>query len=293
MIITLNNETTSVSIDTLGAQLISMKDSSGKEYICQRDPAFWGSCSPLLFPAIGNSRNGKTIIEGEWYHMPKHGFCRNMEFSVKNRTETSACFYLTETADTKKLYPYDFFLSLTYTLTTDGLNMDYQVCNPEKRDIHYCLGAHPGFVLPLQDDEAFSDYQLEFDQEENASSTVYDAAHLQFDVSHQLPLLSHTNILPLSYHLFDHDAVFFRDLKSRSVSLIHPGTKKGIKVDFPDFETVAFWTPDHKEAPFLCVEPWNGSAICSDEDDQFIHKNHIQTLKPQESRKYHLGIHIL
>lgn len=293
MIITLTHETISASIDTLGAQLISMKDASGKEYIWQRDPAYWKNCSPLLFPAVGNSRNGKTLLEGMWYEMPKHGFGKEMEFAVKNQTETSACFIITADEHTKTMYPYDFTLSLTYSLTTDGVNVDYQVTNPENRDIHYCLGAHPGFLIPLQDGEQFSDYRLEFEQEEEAFATVYDAKQMQFDVKHQLPLLNRTNILPLSYHLFDNDAVYFDNLKSRSVSILHPGTKKGIKVDFPGFQTVAFWTPDHKQAPFLCVEPWNGSAICSDEDDEFIHKNHIQTLKPQESKNYVMGIHIL
>ena len=31
----------SASIDSLGAQLISLKDASGREHICQRDPAVW------------------------------------------------------------------------------------------------------------------------------------------------------------------------------------------------------------------------------------------------------------
>ena len=54
MIITICDSKTTASIDTLGAQLISMKDASGKEYIWQRDPAVWARCSPLLFPSVGN-----------------------------------------------------------------------------------------------------------------------------------------------------------------------------------------------------------------------------------------------
>lgn len=41
MIRTLNNNTTKVSIDMLGAQLISIKDFAGKEYIWQRNIRFW------------------------------------------------------------------------------------------------------------------------------------------------------------------------------------------------------------------------------------------------------------
>lgn len=293
MIITLNNPAFTAAIDSLGAQLISLKDAAGKEYIWQRDPAFWKNCSPLLFPTIGNCRNGRTLIEGQWYEIPKHGFCKDTDFEVTNQTNTSACFSISSTEKTKAVYPYDFKLSLTYTLTDDGLFMDYTVHNPETRDICYCIGAHPGFVLPLESGEKFSDYQLEFEKTEHADSMVYDEASHQFDVKHRLPLLQGTNILPLEYSLFDNDAVFFHDLKSRKVSIVNPNTRKGVEVDFKDFETVAFWTPDHKEAPFLCVEPWNGSAICSDEDDEFIHKNHVQFLKPGEKKDYHLGIRIL
>lgn len=293
MIITLNNKYVSASVDSLGAQLISLKDAGGKEYIWQRDPAFWKNCSPLLFPAIGNSRDGKTIFDGEWYEMPKHGFCKDTDFEVTHQTETSACFSIHATEETKKVYPYDFTLSLTYTLTDDGLFMDYRVTNPEDRDISYCIGAHPGFVIPLEDGEAFSDYQLEFDQVEHTSSVVYDLENHQFDMTHRLPLLDGTNVLPLSYGLFDNDALFFDELKSRKVSIVNPATKKGVEVDYSGFETVAFWTPDHKEAPFVCVEPWNGSAICSNEDDEFLHKNHVQILKPGASKDYHLGIRIL
>ena len=39
MIITIHDSKTTASIDTLGAQLISMKDAGGKEHIWQRDPA--------------------------------------------------------------------------------------------------------------------------------------------------------------------------------------------------------------------------------------------------------------
>ena len=88
---------------------------------------------------------------------------------------TTACFSITSTEKTKEVYPYDFKLSLTYTLNDNGLFMDYVVDNPETRDIAYCIGAHPGFVMPLEDGEKFSDYRLEFEQEEHCLLyTSYD-----------------------------------------------------------------------------------------------------------------------
>lgn len=82
MLVTIFDSNGSAVIDSIGAQLISYKDSTGKETIWQRDPKFWNRCSPLLFPIVGNCRNNKTIIEGKTYCIEKHGFCRDVDFQV-------------------------------------------------------------------------------------------------------------------------------------------------------------------------------------------------------------------
>lgn len=292
MLVTLKNQTMSAVIDSVGAQIISLKNGE-KEYLWQRDPNFWSNCSPLLFPAIGNSRDGKTILEGTTFDLPKHGFCRTLDFQTEDQTDVFVTFCLSASELTKTMYPYDFRLSLTYTLTDDGIFMDYLVGNPDSRTIYYCLGAHPGFRCPLEEGERFEDYQLEFEQTETLSALVYNVASLQFDRSIRIPVLNDTHILPLDYHLFDRDALYFDQLQSRKVSMVHSVTGKGVEVSYPDFSSVAFWTPTNLNAPLLCVEPWNGSAICSDEDDQFIHKHDVQSLAPGESRSYHLGIRVI
>ena len=70
-------------------------------------------------------------------------------------------------------------------------------------------------------------------------------------------------------------------------------SRKGVEVSYPGFETVAFWTPLGKNAPFLCIEPWNGSAVWADEDDDFTHRRHVQVLEPGSVRCHHLEIRIL
>ena len=85
MIYTICNSALTACIDETGAQLISLKDKNGTEYIWQRDPAVWSSCSPLLFPIIGNLRNGKTVIDGKTYEIPKHGPVRSLSFHLKEQ----------------------------------------------------------------------------------------------------------------------------------------------------------------------------------------------------------------
>lgn len=293
MISTIRNDYFTARIDSVGAQLISLKDAAGREYIWQRDPAYWTSCSPLLFPSVGNCRNGRTQIEGNWYDLPKHGFCRTADFTITQPDECHVVCTLGDSADTHRIYPYEFKLSLSYALQPDGLFMDYQVDNTDNRTIHYLLGAHPGFNCPMESGERFEDYILEFEHEETASSMTYDLASLQFNAEDRKLRLDHSRILPLNYEMFSDDAVFFDSLISRKVALKNPATGKGVEVDFRDFETIAFWTTMPSQGPYLCFEPWNGSAIRSDEDDDFLHRHFLQSLEPDASKKYHLGIRIL
>ena len=55
----------------------------------------------------------------------------------------------------------------------------------------------------------------------------------------------------------------------------------------------SFWTTPGGEGTFLCVEPWNGSAVYSDEDDEFLHKNHLQKLEKGRSKTYSMTITLL
>lgn len=50
MLITIKDSKTTAVIDSTGAQLISLKDASCREYIWQRDPDYWKKCSPSCFP---------------------------------------------------------------------------------------------------------------------------------------------------------------------------------------------------------------------------------------------------
>lgn len=295
MIITISDPKAHVtaSIDSVGAELISLKDKTDKEYIWQRDPDIWPRCSPLLFPVVGNCRNNRICIEGAWYEMEKHGFCKESDFAVKDQTSSSVTFCLTANEKTRRSYPYDFILSLSYRLKDGILFLDYSVQNPESRNIIYCIGSHPGFICPLEEGEAFDEYCLEFEKEENTHSMVYDLDALEMNPARQGISLSHTRLLPLSYELFREDAVYFDQIQSRKVSLIHQKTRRGVEVSYPGFETIAFWTPYGKNAPFLCIEPWNGSAVRADEDDELLHRHHLQTLSPGQKKCYPMEIRIL
>ena len=87
-------------VETLGAELVSCRDEGGLEYIWGGDPAYWAGRNPLLFPVVGNLRDGKVSVGGKEYAMERHGFARRREFRVAERAEDRAVLELTDSPET-------------------------------------------------------------------------------------------------------------------------------------------------------------------------------------------------
>lgn len=290
MVLQLKSSSAVAKIDTKGAELISLQDLFGTEYMWQKDAKYWNRSSPVLFPIVGNLRNDRTIIDGKEYSIPKHGFCRDVEFSIAFQSKTKVTLNYLYNEETLAQYPYKFSLSLTYTLDNGSLSIEYTVFNLDDKPIDYCLGAHPAFNVPLNNKGAFEDYCLEFNKAEPHGCPVYDIKNLQIDVDNRIHVVDENNKIMLNYDLFDEDAIMFDKLNSDIVKLYNIHTGKGIQVNYQGFDFIAFWTPIKMHAPFLCIEPWNGIAACSDEDNQFTSKRGVKHLEVGEQHTYNLII---
>lgn len=290
MIIELISSSGVAKIDTTGAELISFMDVFGTEYIWQQDPEFWASSSPLLFPIVGNLRDGKVMIEGKEYAMTKHGFCRGAEFKVVYSSKEKAIFNYTFNEETLAMYPYKFSLSVTYSLINASLSIKYDVINLDDKKIYYCLGAHPAFNIPLQNCGEFEEYCLEFNKEEDLNSMVYDLENLEFNPNNRNLVSDDNKKIDLRYNQFDQDAVYFDTMNSNVIELKHKLYGRGISMECDGFTSIAFWTPIKKNAPFLCIEPWNGCAVCSDEDNEFSHKRGVIDLEVNQQKSHQLII---
>lgn len=78
MLYTISNGTYTAQVDSLGAQLVSLKGPDGWEYIWTGDPAYWTGHAPVLFPMVGGLRGGRAKIAGDWHQMGRHGFARQI-----------------------------------------------------------------------------------------------------------------------------------------------------------------------------------------------------------------------
>lgn len=293
MTITLNSNLLTAQIETKGAELVSLKNNEGTEYMWQKDAKYWNRCSPILFPIVGNLRDNKTIIEGKEYTIPKHGFCRDADFKIVSQTQTTVTLNYIFNEETLAVYPYKFSLSLSYTLTDNNIEISYKVENIDDKPIDYCLGAHPAFNVPINCEGTFEDYCLEFNKKETYGCPIYDLNNLQVNIDNRINFVDENNRIMLKNSLFDEDAIMFDKINSDSVKLINTNSKHGVQVDYKGFDFIAFWTPTKMNAPFLCIEPWNGIAVCSDEDNQFINKRGVKHLNIGENHSYSLLISLI
>ena len=265
-----------------GAELKSLVI-GGREIMWCGDPAFWGKTSPVLFPAIGNVKNNKTVIGGKEVSLSKHGFARNHTFTILRKSSNSLILQY-KYAPVKNGYPYNAYLSLQYNLFDDRIEIGYSVLNPNYVSIPFCIGAHPAIACNNLDN-----CTLVFEKREKASTPVMDLDTRLFRSKDRTERLNGASKLPLSYDMFDNDVVYFDSIKSRAVKLVE-GKKTLAKIAFEGFETLGLWTPAGKRAGFICIEPWCGSDDYDDDSGIFEEKKGIQILGGQKSARYKMTI---
>lgn len=269
----ISNRKIKVGILNTGAEICSIQSQkTGKEFMWNANPDIWASYAPVLFPAIGSFKNKQCTIDGTTYKIPKHGFIRhNNSLIVKEKTNESLNLQLDYSVETLKIYPYKFRFNIIFSLQENKLVVSHQVQNQDNKSIYFSLGGHPAFKCPVNDTENYEDYYLEFEHTENANTTLLGANGLISD--HSSPVLKNTKVLHLTKNMFDKDALIFKDLKSRKVSLKSKKSDQVLSLDYTDFNYLGIWAKP--KAPFVCIEPWLGIADHENSDGDFLKKDGI------------------
>ncbi|MDF2566739.1 MAG: galactose mutarotase [Oscillospiraceae bacterium] len=290
MIIELKNRSAMASINTKGAELNSFCDTVGTEYIWNADPSYWGKSFPLLFPSVGILNNGKTIIDGKEYSIPKHGFARDKEFRLSYCDDTRAMFMLNYDQDTLQMYPYKFCLRVTYSLVDVNLSIKYEVLNLDDKIMYYGFGLHPAFKCPVSQPDKFSSYCIDFECEETLDSPLIDSNTGVLDIKNRVCLIENEKHLMLDYAMFEKDALVFEHIHSSQLKFHSILTGRGVELKFKGFDSLGLWTMADKQAPFFCIEPWCGMNDRTDENGIFKDKFGIKSIEPTASHEFELLI---
>ena len=290
-IYSIRNDRLQVDISSCGAEVQSIYDFlSRTEYLWQGDARWWVERSPLLFPIIGRLRNDVYSHEGQTYSMESpHGFIKSKIFQPVSVKTDSICLQVTSTPETLAQYPFTFRFSVEYKLVESALIFSFLIQNEHDRLMPFSLGTHPGFNVPLASGETFDGYSLAFECEENPYRVDLDGVLLAGKMS---PFALQSNrFLPLRHRLFDHEAIILGGIQKKSVSLVDSVGITRWSMHFDDFDYLTLWLPEHTDAPFVCLECWNGLPDPADANTNALdQKPGTRILAPGDTAGFSLRI---
>ncbi len=278
----LRNDTVAIGLESLGAELKSLKRlGTGTEYMWRADPAFWDRTSPILFPFVGSVNGKEYRAKGRTYAMNQHGFARDMEFGLLSQSEDEIWFELRDNEETRKMYPYAFLLRLGYRLLSDGVEVKWQVENPGKEGLAFSIGGHPGFNCPLEGDIfQKTDCYLKFENIERFESTrVGDGLVIDEKGTYEL---EQGGYLAVTEHLFDCDTLVLEDYQTNTVSICRPDKSPYVTVTMENVPVWGIWTRSPK-APFICIEPWYGRCDRTGFSGDLTEREWGNMIRPGES----------
>ena len=253
----LSNEFIDVEVDSMGAELKSVKDKSGREFMWNGDPKFWNRTSPVLFPFVGMVADGKYRHEGREYTMTQHGFARDYEHELLSKNDDKIFFSFKGNEKTNEIYPFDYDFACGYALKRNSIEVVWQVANTGNQDMYFALGAHPAFSCPLGADGTLKGYSIKTDAKENLKARIFnDAKGLATDTIKEWKIDSEGKIA-LDEHTFDEGVLIFENDQVHEISLVDESGKEFVTVSFKA-PLVGVWSPVKKNAPFVCLEPWYG-----------------------------------
>lgn len=273
----IKNDILSIAVKPTGAELSSLKNlKTGIEHLWQGNSEFWTGQAPNLFPVIGLLKDGEFTYEGKTYQMPKHGFVRHNEnIKLKEKTDSKLVFELEFSEETLKIYPFKFRFQISYTLNQNKLQVGHKVVNLDDKALYFSLGGHPAFNAPISNNEAYEDYYLEFDQKLDLRTHLLDQNGLVS--ANTEGILDNEDKIRLHKNLFDNDALIFKNIQAKKVSLKSQNSGEILNVEYSDFKNLGVWAKP--SAPFVCIEPWLGIADPADTNKEFTTKEGIEKLE--------------
>ena len=289
---TLENETLKVEIDSFGAEIkVIRRVSDDREYMWCGDPKYWGRTSPVLFPFVGAPRNKEYRYEGKTYAMGQHGFARDMEFELELSEQGSIWFVLSSTEETYAKYPFHFKLHIGYALRENEVRVLWKVENTDSRPMYFSIGAHPAFLCPIHGEGDKLGYGLKFggltDELHHHGNTPEGMAVMEDEV-----LALTDGPVSLAPGFFDKCTYMVEGAQTGEVSLLDRDGEAYVTVRF-DAPLFAVWSPEGKDAPFVCIEPWYGRCDAVDFEGSLAERAYENELAPDGAFTASYGMEFL
>ena len=133
---------------------------NGEEYLWLRDKNYESTdrprCGvPILFPSCGKPDGGVHLFDGTPYPMEVHGFADLLPWQVKTAADDVIELTLAPNGLTKFVYPFDFLLTMRYTLAGARAELALTVENTGAKPLPFSVGFHPYFGVSAVENVTF------------------------------------------------------------------------------------------------------------------------------------------
>ena len=278
------NDRLTVEISERGAELRSLKTHDGAEWLWQGDAAWWTGRSPLLFPVVGRSPGNTVTIAGVPHAMPAHGIARISDFDEEARGSDWVRLVLEDSAASRENYPFAFRLTVTYRLVDATLSIIAGVTNRDSVAMPFQFGFHPGFSWPLP---GGAGHRHSITLANGAEPPLYRLDDDKLLVDAALPSPFTAGRLSPEPAMFEADAMLFPTGVGHDVRFgidNGPGVRM-VTANLPHF---AIW--QKPGAPFLCLEPWHGTAPFADSGNALETRHGSMLLPPGETADFRMEL---
>jgi len=269
----------SVDVSSLGAEMQTLTSADGKAWLWNGDAAFWAGRSPVLFPIVGKAPENRIGVEGKSYDMTQHGFARRSEFTLAASDETSCRYELAASEETRAAYPFEFLLAVTHALDGRKLTVSAEVENRDSRPMPFGLGFHPAFLWPLPDAEG-RNHTVTLDNGAEPALTRLEGGLVKPD---KLASPFKAGSLTLAHSLFEQDAMIFPEGAGKGLTYAAEGGPE-LKFSFDNLPNLALW--QKLGAPFICIEPWHGTAAELGGSDDLAKRPYSVILQQGEKARF-------
>ena len=279
----LENESLSLAVADKGAELSRVWDKEGGcERLWSADPAIWNRHAPILFPFVGKVVDGKYRLGGKEYEMKtQHGFARDLDFACLQADEHSLTQVLCSTESTRRIYPFDFRLTVRHRLDEENprlLHIEWQVQNTGADTMYYAIGGHPGFLPPagVRKEDCFLGFpgkaQLRYISADPAGFALPDTVHALKLSEGRVP---YGDTLPETW--------IFEGRQVPAVQILGPNGAPWVTLRCEDFPILAVWAK--AEGPYICLEPWCGRTDDAGFTGEISEKVCEERLAPGEEKR--------
>jgi galactose mutarotase-like enzyme len=210
--------------------------------------------NPILFPLIAYNHlpgaDHHYAWGGQRFPLPQHGFARRLPWTVVATTAAGVTLELTDTDETRAVYPFRFVHRLTYWLEGGRLHAEHQVINRDSVPLPFGLGIHPYLRLPVSPGGRRDDCCIRIPR----ATRYHPVGRAEGFFTEPFPAQD------LSVAGDFSGTMFLGELESPELRLIDPVGRLATVLnwaDAPSFRKVALWSRTPQES-FFCLEPWTG-----------------------------------